>query len=150
MCPDKLSAQDMGLEALARDVRNVSLKSDISSFPALVLAEITGHQSGTFGDQLWKSRAQAVARSFCNRASWDFFVPGTLSYLSKLCDLRCGGGKNVGLLQCSVIYMLLCATEEKGKSTHPTLECEQFSPITQEQSPQELVMCNAPVIKQWE
>lgn len=29
------------------------------------------------------------------------------------------------------------------------LECEQFS-ITQEQSPQELVMCNAPVIKQWE
>lgn len=30
------------------------------------------------------------------------------------------------------------------------LECEQFSPITQEQSPQKLVMCNAPVIKQWE
>lgn len=35
-------------------------------------------------------------------------------------------------------------------SAHPTLECEQFSPLTQKQPPQELVMCNAPVIKQWE
>lgn len=41
----------------------------------------------------------------------------------------------------------------KNKSTHsahPTSECEQFSPLTQKQPPQELVMCNAPVIKQWE
>lgn len=49
MCPDGLSAQDIGLETLARDVKNVSLISDISSFPVLVLAGITGHhQSGTF------------------------------------------------------------------------------------------------------
>ena len=47
-CPDELSAQDISLEALARDVRNVSLKSDISSFTVMVWAEITGHQSGTF------------------------------------------------------------------------------------------------------
>lgn len=40
--------------------------------------------------------------------------------------------------------------KKKRKSTHPMLECEQFSPITQDQPPQELVMCNAPVIKQWE
>lgn len=54
-CPDHLSAQDIILEALARDVRDISMKSDTSSFPVLVLAEITGHQSGTFWDQLWKA-----------------------------------------------------------------------------------------------
>lgn len=36
------------LKALAIEVRNVILKSDISSFAILVLAEITGPQSGTF------------------------------------------------------------------------------------------------------
>lgn len=43
-----------------------------------------------------------------------------------------------------------CKKKKNKKSTRPTLECEQFSPITQKQSAQELVMCNAPVIKQWE
>lgn len=43
MCPDKLLAQDISLEALARDVRNISLKSDIISFPVLVSAEMSGH-----------------------------------------------------------------------------------------------------------
>lgn len=68
----------------------------------------------------------------------------------------------MGLLQCSVVYMLLYAKQKTNnqqkkphnkkprKSTRPMLECEQFSPITQEQPPQELVMCNAPVIKPWE
>lgn len=95
-----------------------------------------------------------MARSFCGRASSDFFVPGILSYLSKLCALRAGGGKKCGFaaVQCN-IHVVICNTkkkEKKRKSTHPMLECEQFSPITQDQSPQELVMCNVPVIKQWE
>lgn len=83
-------------------------------------------------------------------ASSDFFVPGILSYLSKLYDLRGGGGKKCGFaaVQCD-IHVVICNTKKERKSTRPTLECEQFSPITQEQSPQELVMCNAPVIKQW-
>lgn len=60
-----------------------------------------------------KSWAQAVAKSFCNRALSDIFVPGILGYLSKLSDLREGGGKNLSLLQYSVIYMLLYSIKKK-------------------------------------
>lgn len=54
------------------------------------------------------------------------------------------------MLQCDVCVVMCNTKKKKKKSTRPTLECEQFSPITQKQSAQELVMCNAPVIKQWE